>query len=109
MILVRVPYISTYILGSERGWEHPALFFSPFLSTEGGAGERVFLAATAVSSCEASTVLEEPLKRSGKKLLGERKNEPTSMRSASDDLPPVSIHGAICMYTGVAGHRVVMW
>ena len=66
------------------------MFFSHF-SPRGPAGERVFvlLASTAVSSCEASTILEEPLGRSGEKLLSERKIEPTSMRGASDDLPSV--------------------
>ena len=81
----------------KRGWGTRFCFARPFRHG-GGAGERVLLAATAASSCEASTVLEEPLGRSGKKLLGERKIEPTSMRGASDDLLPVSIHGAICMY-----------
>ena len=83
--------------------------FFALLATGGVDGDRVHLAATAVSSCEASAVLEQPLGRSGKKLLDQQKIEPTSMRGASDDLPRVSIHGAICMYVGVAGRRVVMW
>ena len=30
------------------------------------------------------------------------------MRGASDDLSPVSIHGAICTYIGVVGRFLVM-
>ena len=105
--MIRVPYISTYTLGLKRAWDTRLCFSRPS-GHGGGAGEVVLLAATVVCSCEASTVLEEPLGRSGKKLLGERKIEPTSMRGASDDLSPVSIHGAICTSIGVVGRFLVM-
>ena len=95
------------MLGSEEG--HPALFFSPF-SPRGPAGERVLLlVATAVSSCEASTILEVPLGGSGKKLLWRTKNRAHLDAGCSDDLPPVSVHGAMCMRIGVVGRGVVMW
>ena len=95
-----------YILGEAPGFGFR--FFALFAT--GAAEDRILLlAATAVSSYEASTILEEPLGCCGKKLLGERKIEHTSMRGALDDQPPVSIHHDICRYIGVAGLHVAMW
>ena len=73
------------------GWGHPALVVSPFSPRE-PAGEKVLLAATTVSSCKSSTILDKPLGRSGKKILREHKIEPNSMRGVPDDLPPVPMH-----------------
>ena len=89
--MIRVPYISIYS-GLRRGTR---LWFLRLFRYGGPPAKEYLWVATAVSSCETSIILEE-LGRSGKKLLGERKIEPTSMRGASDDLPPV--YGAICMY-----------
>ena len=92
--MISVLYISIYS-GLRRGTR---LWLLRLFRHGGPPAKEYFWVAAPVSSCEASIILEEPLGRSGKKLLGERKIEPTSMRGASDDLPPVYIHGAICMY-----------
>ena len=69
----RVP-CNQYILGSEEGHLALVYLFSPF-SPRVPAGERVLLlAATAVYNCEASTILEEPLGRCGKKVPWRTKN-----------------------------------
>ena len=68
------PYISTCsdLRKGTRGGAR-LCFFRPFRH-EGTAEERVLLVATAVLSCEASPILEEPLGRSGTKLLWRTKN-----------------------------------
>ena len=87
------------------------MVFSPF-SPRVPAGEKALLASTSVSSCETSTILEEPLGRCGKKLLGERKIEPTSMRGASDGLLPESMVLRVYVYWcggSWCGDMMVMW
>ena len=94
------------ILGAEEG--HPAfVFFVCFFAT--GARRR----KSRSISGSLDPILEEPLVSSGRKLLGERKIEPTSMRGASDDPSPVSIHGTVCTryvcMSITSVWRVVVW
>ena len=104
--MTRVVYMSTYILGSEEWLGAPGFVFFDLLALGGGfVFLTVLLPATAVSSCEASTVLEEPLGCSGKMFVGERKIEP---RGAADDLPAACVHpwGYMYIYTRIGQRRL---
>ena len=83
------------------------LWFSALFATGGGAGARVlFLEATAVSSSESSTILEEPrLDAAVRSSCDEAKIEPTSMRDADDDLPPESVVVHVC----ISVWGIVVW
>ena len=62
------------------GWGHPALGASPF-SPRGPTGERILLlAATTVSSCTSSTILDKPLGHSAKSSFANEKG--SSLRCA---------------------------
>ena len=85
VLYVRIEYVYTCIHISVHarmrwGWGHPALGASPF-SPRGPTGERILLlAATTVSSCTSSTILDKPLGHSAKSSFANEKG--SSLRCA---------------------------